>query len=543
MNKKATYSVIDLFAGAGGLSVGFDQTGKFNFLAAVENNINMQNTYKMNHNDVEMYSDILDIDFDKFKTKYGAIDVLIGGPPCQGFSNANRQHNHIVNMNNQLTKRYVEAVIELHPKVFVLENVSMLSSKTHMFLCQNDDIDTIKAANIQLYDKHSGIELPEDMVDVVYNLFEEKYDFSQLTLNEKDYTQLNVIYKKRGNTEKINSLIMDNLNSYIRILKNFLKNNAENNDVLFEHIRIIIDILLNSLKNSGIDIVSLEKFIIVQRAFNKLVELKKRDIYIEEYKIDNNSIVFYFKGYIVSDYIIAMLHDKYTLRKKILNAVDYGAPQYRSRFILIGCQRKLADSIEMPKPLFTKESYNTVKMAISDLEEYEPIDDINRENPFLIANRNKKNLLIKYLHDIDEIHNHINTKSRIKTIEKFQQLDQGQNFHDLNEEFKTEYSEPKRTQNSIYKRLEYNKPSGTVVNVRKSMWIHPIKHRAISIREAARLQTFPDSYIFTGTKDSQYQQVGNAVPPVLARVIAETVLKLLNDKPKVFLSECIKKKG
>ena len=81
---------------------------------------------------------------------------------------------------------------------------------------------------------------------------------------------------------------------------------------------------------------------------------------------------------------------------------------------------------------------------------------------------------------------------------------------------------------TIYLKLKYDEPSGTVVNVRKSMWVHPAISRALSVREAARLQTFPDSFVFMGTKDSQYQQVGIAVPPILARAIAETVLKYLD---------------
>lgn len=60
------------------------------------------------------------------------------------------------------------------------------------------------------------------------------------------------------------------------------------------------------------------------------------------------------------------------------------------------------------------------------------------------------------------------------------------------------------------------------------MMDHPELDRSISIREAARLQTFPDDFIFEGTKDSQYQQVGNAVPPYLARAIAESVISVLN---------------
>ena len=60
------------------------------------------------------------------------------------------------------------------------------------------------------------------------------------------------------------------------------------------------------------------------------------------------------------------------------------------------------------------------------------------------------------------------------------------------------------------------------------MWVHPTKNRAISIREAARLQTFPDSFVFCGTKDKQYQQVGNAVPPIMAKAIAKKLANQLN---------------
>jgi DNA (cytosine-5)-methyltransferase 1 len=58
------------------------------------------------------------------------------------------------------------------------------------------------------------------------------------------------------------------------------------------------------------------------------------------------------------------------------------------------------------------------------------------------------------------------------------------------------------------------------------MWIHPIHDRALSIREAARLQTFPDSFVFYGVKDSQYQQIGNAVPPILAKALAQQLCSL-----------------
>ncbi|PET65082.1 hypothetical protein CN514_12450 [Bacillus sp. AFS001701] len=155
-------------------------------------------------------------------------------------------------------------------------------------------------------------------------------------------------------------------------------------------------------------------------------------------------------------------------------------------------------------------------------------------------NINFKNPLSKYLNGSRELlFNHVITQTKSTALSRFKQLKPGQNFHDLEESFKTTYTDTSRTQNTIYKRLKFEEVSKTVVNVRKSMWIHPEIDRAISIREAARLQSFPDSYIFKGNKDSQYQQVGNAVPPLLARSVAESLLNDLGRKPKESLKDLL----
>ncbi|WP_155814891.1 DNA cytosine methyltransferase [Bacillus coahuilensis] len=150
--------------------------------------------------------------------------------------------------------------------------------------------------------------------------------------------------------------------------------------------------------------------------------------------------------------------------------------------------------------------------------------------------------LNKYLNaDIELLSNHVVTQSTKTALKRFESLTPGQNFHDLDDSLKSTYTDTKRTQNTIYKRLDYKDVCNTVVNVRKSMWIHPIKNRAISIREAARLQSFPDDYILIGTKDSQYQQIGNAVPPLLGRAVAEQLLSSLNDKPQRSLMQLFNK--
>lgn len=126
------------------------------------------------------------------------------------------------------------------------------------------------------------------------------------------------------------------------------------------------------------------------------------------------------------------------------------------------------------------------------------------------------------------VKNHITTKTTELAMERFKKIERGKNFHSLSELMKSTYAKPERTQNTIYLRLDPDEPSGTVVNVRKSMWIHPTLDRAVTVREAARLQSFPDKFEFVGTKDSQFQQVGNAVPPLLAKGIAEKLLEYIS---------------
>ena len=138
------YKVVDLFAGAGGLSLGFMQTNKYEIDVAFENNPAMQETYRRNHGGVDVRGDVCAADYDEIQKKYGSIDVVIGGPPCQGFSNANRQKNHAISQNNMLVKQYIRAILELQPKAFVMENVSMLRSDVHRFYLDEKDESSLR---------------------------------------------------------------------------------------------------------------------------------------------------------------------------------------------------------------------------------------------------------------------------------------------------------------------------------------------------------------------------------------------------------------
>lgn len=183
----------------------------------------------------------------------------------------------------------------------------------------------------------------------------------------------------------------------------------------------------------------------------------------------------------------------------------------------------------MPKGRFDEDEYRTVRDAIEDLEDVTPVYSLEEDkNGIAIPEKENLGELATALRNVTVLHNHMVTKTTDTAMERFRALKQGQNFHALDNELKTNtYTDASRTQNTIYLRLNYDEPSGTVVNVRKSMWIHPTLDRAISVREAARLQTFPDNFIFCGTKDKQYQQVGNAVPPIMAKSIAKKLAQTL----------------
>ena len=149
------FKTIDLFAGAGGLSLGFKQTGKFELVAAAEINRNAKATYRenipTNLENFKFIDNVIGYDFSALNDELGGIDVVIGGPPCQGFSNANRQKNHLINMNNALVKEYFRAIKEIQPKAFVMENVSMLESTTHRFYDSDNDHNEIEVLRTDGY--------------------------------------------------------------------------------------------------------------------------------------------------------------------------------------------------------------------------------------------------------------------------------------------------------------------------------------------------------------------------------------------------------
>lgn len=525
------YSVVDLFAGAGGLSLGFMQTQKYDIKVAFENNKNMQNTYRRNHPTVDVQGDVCAADYAAIRRKYGEIDIVIGGPPCQGFSNANRQKNHAISKNNMLVKQYIRAVIDLQPKAFVMENVSMLRSEVHRFYMEVGDEELIEKYHV-----------PVKTVDLV--LLEKKFifdgaleiiqNFDQVTASlwpEEHYAALNVIYKVAKNPQKMVDALKKHKAKLLKYAEEYV--HLKPNSYVIEQSKRAFTTIKNYYDGNieaGEILENIELAIMIQRMVSKAKEIFENNIVVDEYNCQGD-IVAKIRSFAVYDYLKAILssdENGYIITSDVLCAANYGAPQKRMRFVVMGIKRQISTKVALPRGRFDEDEYRTVRDAIADLEDVEPVTDISADTGITLS-KVELGELGTSLRDSDVLYNHVITKTTDTAMERFRALRQGQNFHSLDESMKTNtYTDASRTQNTIYLRLNYDEPSGTVVNVRKSMWIHPEKDRAISIREAARLQTFPDSFVFCGTKDQQYQQVGNAVPPIMAKSIAKKLAKLLN---------------
>lgn len=115
----APLTVIDLFAGAGGLSEGFARNSHFRTIAAVEQNPYAAATYRANHRGVEVFEGDIAV---WLRTGVPAADVVVGGPPCQGFSNLGARQ--VRDPRNALWRRYVDALASVEPLYFVMENVA-----------------------------------------------------------------------------------------------------------------------------------------------------------------------------------------------------------------------------------------------------------------------------------------------------------------------------------------------------------------------------------------------------------------------------------
>jgi DNA (cytosine-5)-methyltransferase 1 len=217
------------------------------------------------------------------------------------------------------------------------------------------------------------------------------------------------------------------------------------------------------------------------------------------------------------DAIIHELHDVgYTSTCGVLCAADFGVPQVRSRFFLMASRHGV--SVDMPKPT-TRRPIN-VRQAIDDLPSLPNGASVNR----LDYPRKPKSDYAKSLRNGNKgCSGHLVTNNASHIIERYRHIPQGGNWENIPERLMANYSDRTRCHTGIYRRLRDDKLSVVLGNYRKNMLIHPWEDRGLSVREAARLQSFPDWYDFKGSIGFQQQQVGNAVPPLLAYAVFNAI--------------------
>ena len=316
---------LDIFSGAGGLSLGAEMAG-IDVKYAIEINKSAAQTFRRNHKGAHVICD----DITKLSPKEivgdNQVFIIMGGPPCQGFSLSNTMNRNMNNPKNLLFREFVRFVDELHPTWFVFENVSGLTSMNH------------------------------------------------------------------GETQKM-----------------------------------------------------------IEKCFENL---------------------------------------GYTVSPAVLWASDYGVPQHRNRFFLVG--NAYGVKFEFPEK---HEKQISVEEAIGDLP--------------ILGNGDNYNIL-PYRVSLEE------ASGYAQQMRKYSE--------NATQNFVSNYTDKKRTHSGIYRRLLADKPSVVISNYRKSMLIHPFQDRGLSVREAARIQSFPDDFIFEGPISHIQQQIGNAVPPLLAKAVVKKIL-------------------
>ncbi len=361
---------IDLFAGAGGMSLGFEKAG-FQVVQAVECDPHAAKTYQKNHPETDVVvSTIKKLDpndcLRRLGIRRGDLTVLIGGPPCQGFSESNRRTRSLTNPRNHLYKEFIRFLAAFQPAWFVMENVAGLK--------------TLAKASI---------------------------------------------------------------------LKRIIKD----------------------CRKLG-----------------------------------------------------------YAVESDVLNAAEYGVPQVRKRLFIVG--NKVGIHFEFPTSTHgpgLKPSV-TVRAAIGDLprlangssEDYVVYPPPRKRLPKGRLTRYQRTMRTS-VHASSKVQGNLVTESSEKIIKRYKHIKAGQNWEVIPSRLMDNYEDTSRCHTGIYRRLEWDSPSKVIGNFRKNMLIHPKQNRGLSIREAARLQSFSDDYVFLGSIGFQQQQVADAVPPLLAEAVASSV--------------------
>lgn len=224
------------------------------------------------------------------------------------------------------------------------------------------------------------------------------------------------------------------------------------------------------------------------------------------------------KGVFVKEILTSLQKLGYSCSMDVLNAVHFGVPQKRDRLFIVGSlntsnfyfPRKLVD-----EPIVVGDALTDLPKLENGASECFKTYHCDAVSDYALSLRSGER----------GCHNHLVSRNANKILERYAHIKPGGNWEDIPDYLMDNYKDKSRCHTGIYKRLRNDTPSVVIGNYRKNMLIHPTQDRGLSVREAARLQSFPDEFVFEGSIGFQQQQVGNAVPPMLAKAVFEQLFR------------------
>lgn len=255
---------------------------------------------------------------------------------------------------------------------------------------------------------------------------------------------------------------------------------------------------------------------VLYREYFKILEMVNPKFFLIENVV---GILTFAKGAIIAD-----IHKRagdlgYKVFMQVLNTQEYGIPQIRKRVIIIGIRNDLVNGeFEFPKP---NNVTVTIEEAIGDLPSLDKCEDNTKYN------KEPQTEYQKYIRNgCVELNNHMQSAHTESTKEAIALVPEGGDMRDIPEE-----KRGGRNYHALLRKMDRKKPS-LCIDTGHRTYFHYEELRVPSVRESARLQSFKDDYIFMGPKQEQYKQVGNAVPPMLAELLAKQIQEYLDNKEK-----------
>ncbi len=506
-----------------------------------------------------------------YSKKFGndRVDLVVATPPCQGMSVANHKKKNDEIKRNSLVVESIDLVKQIKPRFFILENVPSFYKtgcidKNDNLLEIGSMIEQNLSGDYMLYDevinfKNFGANSSRTRT-LVIGVCKEFKDFTSALEFFPDFKQEKTLKEVIGSLKPLawgeydSADFYHSFRTYPKHMQEWIKDLKEGQSA-FENTelnkkphrivgsKIVLNVSKNgdkykrqkyhsvaqkleinmiiggspcqgfSNKGKNLGLKDPRNFLFLE--YIEIVKAIKPEIFIIE---NVKNIISCAKGYFLEEIKERLNALGYQLSYQILNAKDYGVPQNRERAFIVGASRFSFD-FNLLEP---SQSVN-IQDAISDLA-YLCSNEGAFESDYLNPIQSSYQALMRK--DSPKLYNHQATNHSQAALDKLKLInkEQGKECLPKNLHGKQQFK-------STWGRLNWNKISPTIdtrfdtpSNGTNS---HPKLHRSITPREAARIQSFSDDYIFYGNKTSVCKQIGNAVPPLLALALGKAILKSL----------------